>query len=358
MDFIIENALKNAREDQAFSDITQPRIFVVGCGGAGNNSVDRLYRKGITGAEVIAINTDIQHIEAREADKKILIGKEITKGLGAGGYPEVGRKSAEESKPELKNALSGADLVFITAGMGGGTGTGSAPVVAEIAKSYGAIVIGVVTMPFNLEKARQIKAEAGLYELRKVSDTVIVIDNNRLVKVAGNLPINQAFAVADELIATIIKGIVETIAVPSLVNLDYADVKAIMTNGGVAMIGVGESASENRAKMAVEKALSTPLLDVDYKGATGALIHITGGPDMTLEEANEVGELVTQNLDTNAQVIWGARVDDSMEGKLRVMTIITGVNSPYLLGPVDSNQKQENKEAKKLHESLGIDILY
>jgi len=216
-------------------------------------------------------------------------------------------------------------------------------------------VIGVVTMPFKIEKARIDKAEWGLQRLRDNSDTVIVIDNNRLVDIAGNLPISQAFAVANELISTMIKGIVETIALPSLVNLDYADVKAIMTKGGVSVIGVGESDTEQRVDEAVKKALTNPLLDVSYEGADGALIHITGGSDLTLDEVNKVGEIISANLDEDAQVIWGARISDSMTGKLRVMTIITGVQSPFILGPVTAEQKAQ--QATQISDELGIRML-
>lgn len=356
MDFIIENALKNTRETPDFMDaVGAPRIFVVGCGGAGNNSIHRLHNMGISGAEIIAVNTDKQHLDNRHADTKILIGAEVTRGLGAGGFPEVGKKAAEESKHELQEALKNADLVFITAGMGGGTGTGAAPIVGEIARNKGSIVIGVVTMPFSLERARRMKAETGLYELRKQADTVIVIENNRLVEVAGKLPLGQAFAVADELIAMMIKGIVETIAVPSLMNLDYADVKAIMRDGGVAMIGVGEATGEKKAQDALQKALTTPLIDVDYKGATGALVHITGGPDLTLAEANEIGDLVSHNLDASAGVIWGARVDDDMEGRIRVITIITGVNSTCILG---ANQEKDVKaDVSNRFRDIGLDMI-
>jgi cell division protein FtsZ len=239
--------------------------------------------------------------------------------------------------------------------MGGGTGTGSAPVAAQVAKDAGAIVIGTVTMPFKIERARCDKAEWGLQQLRQVTDTVIVIDNNRLVQIAGNLPIRQAFAVANELISTMIKGIVETIAVPSLVNLDYADVKAIMTNGGVAAIGVGSSDTNNRVDEAVKGALSNPLLDISYEGATGALIHITGGPDMTLDEVNRVGEVVTENLDEDANVIWGARIDEEMKGKLTVMTIVTGVTSPWILGKTEAGKPSQ--QAKSISRELGIELL-
>jgi len=354
MDFIIKSALENSRSEEDW-DVGQARILVVGIGGAGNNAADRLYRMGIQGARIVAMNTDKQHLDHREADTKLLLGKETCKGLGAGGFPEVGRKAAEESKNEIKEIVKDADMVFVVAGMGGGTGTGASPVVARIAKESGAIVIGVVTMPFKMERARIYKAESGLYELRQVSDTVIVIDNNRLLEVAGKLPIAQAFAVADELIATMIKGIVETIALPSLINLDYADVRAIMSRGGVAVIGVGESGSDNRAEEAVRKALSNPLLDVEYRGATGALIHVTGGPDMTLEEANLVGDLVTKELNKDAQVIWGARIDPKLEGKIRVMTIVTGVKSPHVLGPV--NVREPTQQAVELTNELGIKLL-
>jgi len=240
--------------------------------------------------------------------------------------------------------------------MGGGTGTGSAPVIGSVAKDSGAIVIGTVTMPFKIERARVDKAEFGLQQLRKVSDTVIVIDNNRLVQIAGNLPVQQAFAVANELVATMIKGIVETIAVPSLVNLDYADVKAIMTDGGVAAIGVGASDTNNKVEEAVKGALSNPLLDISYHGATGAIIQIAGGTDLTLDDINKVGELVTESMDPDANVIWGARVTDDMKGKLTVMTIITGVSSPWILGKHETTKAKKVTE-RQFHDELGIEIV-
>jgi len=354
MDFIVENALKAQNN---FEDVQtgQANIKVVGVGGAGNNMVGWLYNKGVKGAEIIAANTDKQHLDITNADAKFLLGKEVTRGLGCGGYPEKGAEAAQESLQEMKEYLKGADMAFVCAGMGGGTGTGAAPVVAQVAKDAGAIVIGTVTMPFNIERARVDKAEFGLQQLRQVSDTVIVIDNNRLVQIAGNLPIQQAFAVANELIATMIKGIVETIAVPSLVNLDYADVKAIMSDGGVAAIGVGSSDTNNRVDEAVKGALSNPLLDISYEGATGALIHVVGGPDMTLDEVSRVGELVTESLDDDANVIWGARINEDMKGKLTVMTIITGVKSPWILGKVD--YKQPSEKARQISQELGIEIL-
>ncbi len=355
MDFIFENAIKQADVNPSDINVGQANIKVIGVGGAGSNMVSWLYQKGIKGAEIIATNTDKQHLDISDSDRKILIGRSITRGLGCGGYPNKGAESAQESLQELKNSLKDSDMVFVCAGEGGGTGTGAAPIIAQIAKDSGAIVIGTVTMPFNIERARIDKAEFGLQQLRQVTDTVIVIDNNRLVNLAGNLPVQQAFAVANELIATMIRGIVETIAVPSLVNLDYADVKAIMTNGDVACIGVGSSDTDNRVAEAVKGALSNPLLDVKYNNASGALIHIEGGPDMTLDEVSKAGELVTENLHPDANVIWGARVSNEMKGKITVMTIMTGVTSPWILGKLDS--KARKREAQRLGDELGIEIV-
>jgi len=343
---------KQAEQEFGFA-LKKARIVVFGCGGAGQNTVTRLSEMGVEGASTISLNTDAKHLTVGKADKKILIGKDITKGLGAGGYPEVGRKAAEEARNEIKEAMETADLVFVCAGEGGGTGTGSAPVVAEIAKAMNAIVIGVVTMPFKIEGARISKAEEGLARLRTVTDTVIVIENDRLLKYAGDFPIQQAFGVADELIASMVKGITETITLPSLVNVDYADVRTIMHAGGVAALGIGESNSSDRAMDAVTKALNNPLLDVDYTGAKGALIHITGGNDLKLDEVNKIGETVSQYLDPSAQVIWGARILPDFAGKVQVITIITGVQSPYILGPVS----YEKPIIREMSQTLGIDII-
>ncbi len=357
MEFIIQDALKHAEENRN-SDykVGQATIRVIGVGGGGSNAANWLYKKGVKGADIIVMNTDKQHLDMMSCNRKILIGKDLTRGLGCGGFVERGREAAQETLQEVRDLLRGTDMVFITAGMGGGTGTGASPVVAQLAKEMGCIVIGVVTMPFNIERARIDKAEFGLQQLRQVSDSVIVIDNNRLVNIAGNLPIEQAFAVANELISTMIKGIVETIAVPCLVNLDYADVKAIMANGDVCAIGVGDSDSENRVDEAVRRALSNPLLDISYEGAAGALINICGGYDLTLDEVNRVGELITEALDPDANVIWGARVTEDMKGKLRVMTIIAGVNSPYILGKV--NYKKPSKRSISVSRELGIDMIH
>ena len=330
-------------------------IKVIGCGGMGCNAVTWLFNKGINGATIYGANTDALHLSVTKADEKVLIGKELTRGLGAGGDPRKGREAAKESISELKKVVGGADMVFVIAGEGGGTGSGLAPIAAQLAKESGAVVIGVVTMPFECEKARLDKAEFGLQELREVTDTCIVLDNGRLVDIAGQLPIEQAFAVANELISTMIKGIVETITLPSLINLDYADVSAIMKNGGVAVIGIGESdSSSDRVTEAVKQALTHPLLDVDYQGATGALIHVTCGADLKLEEFDIIGRLVSENLSVNAQVIIGARISKDFSGKVRVITIMTGVKSPYVLGKV---MEEEAFPQSKEISDLGIEVM-
>jgi cell division protein FtsZ len=359
MDFLVKDALKNMSDDSDALDqyeVGQARMVVVGCGGAGQNMVDWLHQKGINGAEIVAVNTDLQDLKLKTADKKILVGKEVTRGLGAGGDPSRGASAAQESIQEIKDALQGADMVFVCAGMGGGTGTGVTPVVAKVAKDMGAIVIGVVTMPFSIERARIDRAEFGLQKLRSCTDTVVVIDNNRLVKIAGQLPVKQAFAVANELVSVMIKGIVEIISVPSLVNLDFADVKAIMSSGGVATVGIGTSDTNRRVEEAVEEALGNPLLEIDYAGATGALIHITGGEDLLLEEIDRAGQLITQSLHQDANVIWGARVDESHAKRVTVMSIMTGVTSPHLLGNESKEEKIENTQ--KSSSELGIRTVY
>jgi cell division protein FtsZ len=341
---IVQDALQNEEKERAKKsyhredDFGEPRIVVVGCGGAGNNTINRLYNMGIHGAETIAINTDKQHLKMIEADTKILVGKSLTNGLGAGGDPSMGERATESAAGTIKEVLGGADLVFVTAGMGGGTGTGSAPVVCKIAKEQGAIVIGMVSTPFQIERARTIKAEEGLEALRETADSVIVLDNNRLLDYVPNLPIGKAFSVMDQIIAETVKGISETITQPSLINLDYADMAAVMSAGGVAVMLVGETADKNKTEEVVRDALNHPLLDVDYRGASGALVHITGGPDLTLKEAEGIANNITERLDPTANVIWGARVEDEFKGKVRVLAIMTGVQSAQVLGP--SSQMQ------------------
>ncbi|MFA6974203.1 MAG: cell division protein FtsZ [Parcubacteria group bacterium] len=328
-------------------------IKVIGVGGCGCNAVTWLYNKGINGATVYSVNTDALHLSVTKADEKVLIGKELTRGLGCGGAPNRGREAAKEALVELKKAVAGADMVFVITGEGGGTGTGASPVIAQLAKETGAVVIGVVTMPFESERARIDKAEFGLQELREVTNTCIVLDNNRLVDIAGQLPIEQAFAVANELVSTMVKGIVETITLPSLINLDYADVSAIMKDGGVAVIGIGEADTQDRVNEAVKQALTHPLLDVDYQGATGALIHITCGPDLKLEEFDLIGRVVSENLSQDAQVIIGARISKDFVGKVRVITIMTGVKSPYVLG---RDYEEKRVPASREMSDLGIEV--
>ncbi|MHA2046774.1 MAG: cell division protein FtsZ [Candidatus Thorarchaeota archaeon] len=352
MKSLIDAARDHSRGERSHStgrDMGQARIVVVGCGGAGNNTVKRLMTIGVQGAECIAINTDRQHLAVTTAHRKLLIGERITRGLGAGGYPHVGRAAAEESTGQLTELLRDADLVFIAAGMGGGTGTGSAPVVAEIAKNSDAIVVGVITMPFSLERTRIDKAKSGLARLQENVDTAVVIDNQKLMELVPDLPLEEAFGVADEVLANMVKGITETITMPSLINLDYADVRSIICNGGVALVGLGEATGADRANDAIKNALNSPLLEVEWSGATGALIHITGGPDMSLAESNRVGELVSEKMSRDANVIWGARVDPRLSGVLRVMLILTGVKSPQLL-PRSKDERGFSSTTKRLAE--------
>ncbi|MCK4424719.1 cell division protein FtsZ [Candidatus Bathyarchaeota archaeon] len=329
-----EHTLQYAWPDAVNKEIRPPgycRVVVAGVGGAGNNTVTRLMEMGVTGAECVAINTDLLHLNSSKAHQKILIGDKLTKGLGVGGDPKLGRAAIEESRKHVEDLLTGADIVFITAGLGGGTGTGAAPVVAEIARRKGAITVGVVTTPFRIEKGRIEHAANALTKMRRQCDTVVVIDNNKLMQLVPQLPINEAFMVADQVLANMIKGVAETVSAPSLINLDLADFKTIVKRGGVAVVGVGESDAPDRAEEAVRNALRTPLLNVDYAGATGALIHVSGDGQMTIEEANRVGEIVTEMMDDDALVIWGARVNPDLAGTLKVTLVMTGVNSPHLL---------------------------
>jgi cell division protein FtsZ len=337
-----EQEQKQMADAEGFGD---PRIVIVGCGGAGNNTVNRLYNIGVDGADTIAINTDKQHLQMIEADTKILVGKSLTNGLGAGGDPNMGERATEMAQGTIKEVLGDADLVFVTAGMGGGTGTGAAPVVSKIAKEQGAIVVGMVSTPFNVERARTVKAEEGLERLRDEADSIIVLDNNRLLDYVPNLPIGKAFSVMDQIIAETVKGISETITQPSLINLDYADMTAIMNQGGVAVMLVGETQDKNKTEEVVKDAMNHPLLDVDYRGASGGLVHITGGPDLTLQEAEGIAQNITERLEANANVIWGARIQEEYKGKVRVMAIMTGVQSAQVLGPTTQKQADKSRQA-------------
>jgi len=352
MQDIVKEALERDEEEQKQMEETgdadgfgDPRIVIVGCGGAGNNTVNRLYNIGVDGADTIAINTDKQHLQMIEADTKILVGKSLTNGLGAGGDPEMGKRATEMAQGTIEEVLGDADLVFVTAGMGGGTGTGAAPVVSNIAKDQGAIVVGMVSTPFNVERARTVKAEEGLENLRNEADSIIVLDNNRLLDYVPNLPIGKAFSVMDQIIAETVKGISETITQPSLINLDYADMTAIMNQGGVAVMLVGETQDKNKTEEVVKDAMNHPLLDVDYRGATGGLVHITGGPDLSLKESEGIAQNITERLDASANVIWGARIQEEYKGKVRVMAIMTGVKSAQVLGATTQKQANQSREA-------------
>lgn len=334
--------------DSEIKDFETPKIVVVGCGGSGNNTVNRLSKIGVDSAMTIAINTDKQQLLRTKADKRVLIGRSITRGLGAGGYPEIGRKAAELARNVLEELLCDSDMVFVCAGMGGGTGTGSAPVVADVAKKQGAIVIGFAQMPFKIERGAKIrKALEGLEELKDVCDTVIVLDNNKLLEYYPNLPLDAAFSVMDQLIAETIKGISDTITKPSLVNIDFADVKAIMGQGGVAVMLVGEAKAQDKANAVVRDCLSHPLLDVDYRGATGSLVHISGGHDLTLKEVEEIIRNLTFEIDDCANVIWGARIDKEFEGFVRVVSIMTGIKDKEFVGSLEYYNYNHNHIPKK-----------
>jgi cell division protein FtsZ len=345
------------RELEELLSKVKARISVVGTGGAGNNTMTRLAEVGIEGAEIIAVNTDAQDLLYTSAEKKVLIGRELTQGLGAGAIPQVGEEAARESEGELERAIRGSDLVFIACGLGGGTGTGSAPVIAEIAQKSGALAVAIVTFPFAMEgQRRRDNAEMGLEKLVKVADTVIVIPNDRLLDIAPNLPLSSAFKVSDEILVRAVKGITELITRPGLINLDFADVRAVMEGGGVAMIGLGESDTENRAFEAIDKAINSPLLTIDITGAKGALVNVVGGEDLTLSEAEQVVEMVSQRLDPKANVIWGAQITGNMEGLLRVMLVITGVKSTQIFGR-EREVLPPARERGDLKEELGIDFL-
>jgi len=357
MDSIVQNAIDEAEDEEAAAsgqgdaatrptsgkmtddelldvlDDLQTNITVVGCGGAGSNTIDLMHSEGITGASLVAANTDVQHLVDIDADTKILMGKQKTQGRGAGSLPQVGEEAALESQDDIYDAIDGSDMVFVTAGLGGGTGTGSAPVVAKAAREVGALTIAIVTTPFTAEgEVRRTNAEAGLERLRDVADTVIVVPNDRLLDSVGKLPVRQAFKVSDQVLMRSVKGITELITKPGLVNLDFADVRTVMEKGGVAMIGLGESDTEAKAQDSVKSALRSPLLDVDISSANSALVNVTGGPDMSIEEAEGVVEEIYDRIDPDARIIWGTSVDDDLDGTMRTMVVVTGVESPQIYG--------------------------
>ncbi len=327
---MFENVGVEKKQSDELMSNEQVRIAVIGVGGAGCNTVDRMMRNGIKSAQTIAVNTDQLHLKVIQAHKRVLIGSTVTKGLGAGGYPEVATKCAEMSRDKLREVIDQKELVFIAAGMGGGTGTGAAPVIAELAKEAGAIVVSVVTMPFRLERARMQKAKWGLERLAAKSDTVIVIENDRLVSYVPNLPITDAFNLADAITGKAITGIADTIMLPSLMNIDFADVKSVMENKGFALISMGEGHGTDRIEQVVRNTMEHPLLDASYEGAKGALLHINGGTGLTLGEGIEIGEKVSSSFDMNADVKIGARLDPSLGDGITVTSIVTGIKNPYI----------------------------
>jgi cell division protein FtsZ len=318
-------------EIEANGNTLNPKILVVGCGGAGCNSIHRLHKIGVHGASTIAINTDKLHLDGIIAHKKMLIGKNITRGQGAGGMPEVGEKCAEQAEHDLAEAVRKADMTFVIAGMGGGTGTGVAPQVSRLARKEGSIVIGIATTPFKAERGRMRNAKQGLEKFRKCADSVIVLENDKLLKVVPTLPFNQALSVMDQLISEVIKGVTEAITKPSLINLDFADVKTVVTSGGASTILYGEHAA-NEPHEVVAQTLNSPFMDIDYSHAKSALIHLTSGRDLSINTIHMVVDGLTSQMHENANVIFGVRHDDEdYQDVMRVITIVTGAKSEHLL---------------------------
>ncbi|QSG05533.1 cell division protein FtsZ [Halapricum desulfuricans] len=342
--------------DAELADVVEDletKITVVGTGGAGGNTVTRMMEEGIHGAKLVAANTDAQHLaDEVTADTKILMGRKRTGGRGAGSVPKIGEEAAQENIEDIQQSIDGSDMVFVTAGLGGGTGTGSAPVIAQAAQEQGALTISIVTIPFTAEgERRRANADAGLERLRAVSDTVIVVPNDRLLDYAPSMPLQDAFKICDRVLMRSVKGMTELITKPGLVNVDFADVRTIMENGGVAMIGLGESDSENKAQDSIRSALRSPLLDVEFDGANSALVNVVGGPDMSIEEAEGVVEEIYDRIDPDARIIWGASVDQDHDGKMETMIVVTGVESPQIYG-------QSEAEQEKAAQQLGDDIDY
>jgi cell division protein FtsZ len=327
---------------RAAMELAKPSVTVIGAGGAGSNIVSWIKERGIAGGKLLAVNTDAAHLSITKADRRILIGSKLCMGRGCGGYPEKGKQATYETLQEIEREVDSSNIIFLCAGLGGGTGTGAIQILAEeLKKLTGALVVAVVTLPFAVERYRYDLAKEALDKLRKNCDTVVVIDNNRLTKVAGNLPLQEALGVANELVGEFIKGITETITTASLINIDFADLTAIMENRGIAAIGVGYRDGVDRIEKAVRMALDTQLLDIkDMSCAQGALVHVSGGNDITLEEVTRAGELVTRSLPHNVRIVWGARVDKNMNGHVRVMVVLTGVESRL----VDEKEEKEQPQ--------------
>ncbi len=322
-----------AEKIEAIMRASRPQVAVIGVGGAGCNIVSWVKERkgGVSGAKLIAANTDATHLSIVKADRRILLGEKSTRGMGAGGYPERGETAARESIAQVSKDTTGSNIIYVATGLGGGTGTGASWVIADALKPSGALMIGVVTLPFAVERFRYNSAREGLAKLKSHCDTVVVIDNNKLAKVAGDLPLKEALGVANELVGEFVKGITETITTASLINIDFADLRAILEKRGIAAMGVGESSGEDRIERAVQSALDTQLLDIkDSTKAFGVLIHVSGGEDITLDEVTQAGEMITRSMPPKARVVWGARVDPTLHGRVRVMVVLTGVESTFL----------------------------
>jgi cell division protein FtsZ len=331
-------------------------IRVIGVGGGGNNAVNRMISAGLRGVEFISVNTDAQALSSALAPIKLQIGGKLTKGLGAGADPDVGFKAAEESREEIANCLRGSDMVFVTAGMGGGTGTGAAPIVAEIAKELGALTVGVVTKPFTFEgRKRQMQAERGIQGLKGKVDTLITIPNDRLLQVVDKkTSLVDAFRLADDVLRQGVQGISDLIAVPGLINLDFADVRTIMSDTGSALMGIGVSRGESRAAEAARAAISSPLLETSIEGARGVLLNITGGADLGLLEVNEAAEIISQAADPEANIIFGAVIDENIQDEIRVTVIATGFGDAEFTGWGRRKQQQQEVEVKPFTDDLDI----
>ena len=353
------NTLPETAEDDLDNELieiikqSRAKITVVGTGGAGNNTISRLNEIGIEGARTITVNTDAQDLFYSRADKKLLLGRQICGGLGAGGEPTVGEECAEESEEDIREELEGSDMVFVTCGLGGGTGTGSAPIISKISKKAGALTVAVATMPFSAEGVkRRENADIGLEKLQEASDTVIVIPNDKLLEVAPNLPLNKAFMVSDEILGRAVKGITELITKTGLVSLDFADIRSIMKGSGMAMIGMGESESGDRAIESVHEALSSPLLDIDISNAKGALINISGSSDLTLQESEKIVQIVADKLDPEANIIWGAQIDESLHNIIRTTIVVSGVKSKYNMASEDDEFTDDDFEDTDFGETI------
>ncbi|WP_348539865.1 MULTISPECIES: cell division protein FtsZ [Spirulina sp. CCY15215] len=324
------------------------KIKVIGVGGGGCNAVKRMIDSGISGIEFWTINTDAQALELTPAENRLQIGQKLTRGLGAGGNPAIGQKAAEESRDEIASALEGTDLVFITSGMGGGTGTGASPIVAETAKELGCLTVGIVTRPFTFEGRRRMnQAEEGIAGLQSCVDTLIVIPNNKLLSViSAEIPVQQAFIIADDILRQGVQGISDIIVIPGLVNVDFADVRAVMADAGSALMGIGEGTGKSRAREAAQMAISSPLLESSIEGAKGVVFNITGGPDLTLHEVNIAAETIYEVVDPDANIIFGAVIDDTMEGEIKITAIATGFSgsatgaSPSLYAPATAQKSR------------------